>query len=58
MGIEENEDFRDDIMGLQTALGVLEKCQDGGDRQHVLELILLVLSRLQVQVEDELSIKD
>lgn len=55
MGIEESDDFRQDIFGLQTALDVLDNCQTQADRRHVLGLILLVLERLEIQIQDELN---
>lgn len=47
--------FREDVAGLQATAKMLEECPDSNSREKVLGLMLLMLERLTIHVEDELQ---
>ena len=58
MPIEEDEDAREDIIALQTAIDALPSA-DKSNRIQLLQNMQLIITRLQVMVEDEVrSLQD
>lgn len=54
--IEHETDFREDILGLQSAVDVLDKCEDDDNeqRQKILGLMLLMIERIEIQLQEDL----
>lgn len=55
MGIEKENDFREDILGLKTALDVLDNCGDKIQRQKILGLMLLMIERIEITIHNEVK---
>ena len=53
MAIENNIEFREDVFGLATALDALSTAKDVEQRKKILDLMQMMLRRIETQVGHE-----